>query len=106
MTSHVKHISRVILTVVLAIFLLASCACDTYVPNDEVSIVVTYENPYYYGYYPYYYHRYTRPLPPPRYQYNSKRPPIRYRNDGFKSRPKVNGNRTFGNGTRHFGRKR
>lgn len=101
-----KYLS--VLLIGLTCMLCTSCVTSTYaetnVGDEDVQIVIRYGTPYYYGntlayyvydgyyFYPYRYngawrfHRYSRPLPPPRYHY--RRPPLP-RHD--------NGHRRFGN---------
>ena len=84
--------------------LCTSCAASTYaetvVCDEDVQIVIHYGTPYYYGntlayyiyngyyFYPYRYnntwrfHRYSRPLPPPRHYY--RRPSLSHHNNGHK----------------------
>ena len=84
--------------------LCTSCAASTYaetvVYDEDVQIVIHYGTPYYYGntlayyiyngyyFYPYRYnntwrfHRYSRPLPPPRHHY--RRPPLPHNNNGHR----------------------
>ena len=107
---------------------ISTAYAETYDGDDNIEVVIRYGTPYYYNnvlvyyyyngyyFYPYRhhnvwrYHRYTRPLPPPRhnhrYDYRPNRPHQphngsfgrgnheRFQNGG--NQPKVN-NRTFGN---------
>lgn len=73
MFSYVKCNTVVILTLVLTVFLLESCSYDTYVPYDNVSIVVPYSKPYYDECYYYYHHKRINPLPPTRYYHKQQR---------------------------------
>ena len=136
-----KYLS--ILLMGLMCMLCTSCVTSTYaettVGDEDIQIVIRYGTPYYYGnslayyiydgyyFYPYRYnntwrfHRYSRPLPPPRHHY--RRPSLSHHNNGHKhfgnysrpprnngmlkpSRPSHN-DRTMRSSTRHhFGSRR
>lgn len=136
-----KYLSNLLMG--LMCMLCTSCVTSTYaettVGDEDVQIVIRYGTPYYYGnslayyiydgyyFYPYRYnntwrfHRYSRPLPPPRHYY--RRPSLLHHNNGHKhfgnysrpprnngmskpSRPSHN-DRTMRNSTRHhFGSRR
>ena len=105
-----KYLS--ILLIGLICMLCTSCVTSTYaetgIGDEDVQIVIRYGTPYYYGntlayytyngyyFYPYRYnnvwrfHRYSRPLPPPRHYY--RRPPLPHHN---------NWHRHFGNYSQH-----
>ena len=105
-----KYLS--ILLIGLMCMLCTSCVTSTYaetgIGDEDVQIVIRYGTPYYYGntlayytynsyyFYPYRYnnvwrfHRYSRPLPPPRPHY--RRPPLPHHN---------NWHRHFGNYSQH-----
>ena len=109
-----KYLS--ILLIGLMCMLCTSCVTSTYaetsVCDEDVQIVIRYGTPYYYGntlvyyiydgyyFYPYRYnnvwrfHRYSRPLPPPRHHY--RRPPHPHNNWHHN-----NGHRHFGNYSHH-----
>lgn len=124
----VKYIKYLIIA--LSIFIFTGCAYDTYVPNENVSVIMTYGTPYYsngviryyiyngYCYYPYYYnrhvyyYRYNSSLPPSRHDFQHSNPSVNHRHYGNgnshnrNNPPRNNGNRIFGNGARHFGGRR
>lgn len=88
----------VILSLILSISIFSSCAYETYAQTEDVTVIVRYGTPYYSNgalvyyvynnlyYYPYvynnhtYFHRYRRPLPPPRR--HDYRPPMPPQNRG------------------------
>ena len=93
-----------ILFIGLICMLCTSCVTSTYaetsVCDEDIQIVIRYGTPYYYGstlayyiydgyyFYPYRYnnswrfHRYSKPLPPPRYHH--RRPPLPHYNNGHR----------------------
>ena len=101
----------------LMCMLCASCVTSSYaetsVCDEDVQIVIRYGTQYYYNntlayyiydgyyFYPYRYnnawrfHRYSRPLPPPRSHYG--RPPHPHHNNGHRHFGNYNGHRHFGN---------
>ena len=110
-----KYLSSLLIG--LMCMLCASCVTSSYaetsVCDEDVQIVIRYGTPYYYNntlayyiydgyyFYPYRYnnawrfHRYSRPLQPPRPHYG--RPPHPHHNNGHRHFGNYNGHRRFGN---------